>query len=233
MYSLVLALHIAGGAIALVTYWMAALARKGGAWHRHSGRVYLLAMAGVLLSSPPLAIVQIRNGRESFGLFLLFLLLLTATTCLCAWRAIRDRGNPARYYGSWYRRLGLANVSAGLGILAVGLLWSQPVLAGFALIGVGRGGHMLYSAARPPAPRWWLFEHYGSQIGNGIATHVAFLSIGLARLLPEGWQAVVTPVAWFGPAVVGAVAAIWISRRYGRPRPVTLSSPPATAPLSR
>ncbi|MCA1713620.1 MAG: hypothetical protein LC715_00305 [Gammaproteobacteria bacterium] len=40
------------------------------------------------------------------------------------------------------------------------------------------------TAAWARAICWWLVEHYSAMLGNGIATHVAFVSIGLPRLLP-------------------------------------------------
>ena len=50
-------------------------------------------------------------------------------------------------------------------------------------------------------PRWWLAEHYGAMLGNGVATHVAFLSIGLPRLLPAIDGDALHYLGWFAPLV--------------------------------
>jgi hypothetical protein len=58
-------------------------------------------------------------------------------------------------------------------------------------------------------------------IGNGVATHIAFLQIGLLRLVPELGATVIQHLAWFAPLAVGIAAGRWLDRRYLRPRPVT------------
>ena len=48
--------HAGIGALALVSFWTAALARKGSQAHRYAGRVFLLAMLGILITALPLTI---------------------------------------------------------------------------------------------------------------------------------------------------------------------------------
>ena len=50
-----LAAHVIPGTVALATFWIAALARKGGVPHRLAGKAYLLAMLAVLLPALPLS----------------------------------------------------------------------------------------------------------------------------------------------------------------------------------
>ena len=55
-------------------------------------------------------------------------------------------------------------------------------MMGFSLIGIGLAVSMWRRRA-VPTPRWWIREHLGAMLGAGAATHVAFLSTGLGRVL--------------------------------------------------
>jgi uncharacterized membrane protein len=43
--------HIALGVMALITFWLSGFSRKGSKLHTGSGKIYLLAMTGILISS--------------------------------------------------------------------------------------------------------------------------------------------------------------------------------------
>ena len=53
-------------------------------------------------------------------------------------------------------------------------------------------------------------------LGCGIATHIAFLNIGVQKLLPPQWASVTQYFGWFAPLVVAVLAKAWLDRRYGR-----------------
>ncbi|MFN9965425.1 MAG: hypothetical protein ACK52N_00995, partial [Lysobacteraceae bacterium] len=55
MYRAIVTAHIACGVIALATYWMAGLSKKGSPLHRGAGKAYLLSMIGVVYSSVVMA----------------------------------------------------------------------------------------------------------------------------------------------------------------------------------
>ena len=61
-------------------------------------------------------------------------------------------------------------------------------------------------------------QHYTAMIGNGIATHIAFLGIGLLRLLPSVNGTVLHYLSWFGPLAVAIIAKVVLDRRW-EPRP--------------
>ena len=48
MYRAIVTAHIACGVIALATYWMAGLSKKGSPLHRGAGKAYLLGMIGIV-----------------------------------------------------------------------------------------------------------------------------------------------------------------------------------------
>jgi len=210
--------HIASGTVALVAFWTAAALRKGSRLHRRVGDTYLLAMVGVILSALPLAVGAFLRDRPAIGTFLLYLVLVTATACWLAWRAIRDRSRQDRYTGPVYRALAWLNIVAGAVVLIIGLRLGSVLLSVFAGVGLVSGPVMLRFASRADRDaRWWLFEHYGAVIACGVATHIAFLNLGLQRLVHGDFSPAAQYVAWFGPLVAAFIAGRWLDRRYGKP----------------
>ncbi len=69
-YQVLVSFHGAIGVVALVTFWSNAALRKGTAAHRRVGRVFLLAMAGILITAAPMAWMTFRNGRPVTSAFL-------------------------------------------------------------------------------------------------------------------------------------------------------------------
>jgi hypothetical protein len=227
-YTLAVTLHLAAGTVALVTFWSAALARKGSPLHIVVGRSYLVAMIIVLLTSAGLAAAFIASGRPAIGTFLGYLVVITATACWLAWRAIRTKHAPAEYFGAGFRRLGWLNLSAGLVVFGIGVKLGIALLMIFSWVGILGGAAMLRQARHPPATkrRWWLREHYFNVLGMGVATHIAFLGLGLNRLLaPLGIQPP-QMIAWMLPLAVAVLAGFWLERRYGARR---VPSPPGLA----
>ena len=227
-FSTFLMLHVAAGVIALVTFWLNGAMRKGGALHRRVGQAYLLAMLAILVSGVPLVVQRIIDDRPVTAAFLAYLLVLTATGTWSMWRSVRDRAAPARYTGRAYRALAAANVLSGAGILALGVAKSAPLLIGFSLVGL-LAGHSMWRKRRTltQQPMWWRTEHYTAMLANGVATHIAFLSIGLPRLLPQVDAGALHYLSWFGPLVIASAAKLWLDRRY-RPRTVGVPAPLAT-----
>ncbi|MCB1609706.1 MAG: hypothetical protein KDI71_22310, partial [Xanthomonadales bacterium] len=52
-------------------------------------------------------------------------------------------------------------------------------------------------------------------IGNGVATHIAFLGIGLRRLLPEADAGGLQLFAFTAPLLFAVIATVWLNRKYG------------------
>jgi hypothetical protein len=213
-YELIKSAHGAVGILALATFWTAGFARKGSAVHVASGKIYLLTMAVILATAAPMVGMIIARGNAA-GPFLAYLIVITGTACWTAWRAIRDKRDHRAYTGPVYRTLAVLNLASGAGILALGLARGSVIYAAFALIGVLGGADMLRTVRRQPTDaRWWLREHYRGMIGNGIATHVAFLAIGLPRLMPQLAGPTLQMLAWLGPLAIAVVVRILLERKY-------------------
>ncbi|MCB1588057.1 MAG: hypothetical protein KDI56_04070 [Xanthomonadales bacterium] len=214
-YQMIVATHIGAGVIALLTFWTAAFARKGGALHRAVGKVYLSAMVVILATAVVTAIAALAGGQLVSGVFLSYLVLITATACWLAWRAPRLKREPARFYQRGFAAVAVLNVLSGLLVFAIGLQLGNVLLMGFCWVGVFTGLGMLHRWRASERPlNWWLREHFISMLGNGVATHIAFFSIGLQRLAHKAGVAMPEYVAWFAPVVVALVVGIWLDRRY-------------------
>lgn len=215
-YRWFLSIHVAAGTVALATFWIAAAMRKGTPRHRRVGQVFLLAMLPVLGSGVPLSLALLERGRPLTAIFLGYILLLTGSACWSAWRAIRDRNDRARYFGPMYWVFTVLVGVSGLGVAIMGTRIGAPLFQVFGAVGVAASVDSVVQWRRAPRnPRWWLREHFNAMIGNGIAVHVAFVSIGLRSVLAELDLVVVQYLAWFGPLAVAVAAAVWLNRKYG------------------
>jgi len=220
-------LHIAIGCLALIGFWTAGLARKGSPLHRRAGQLFLIAMAGILVTGVPMALHKWQSGQPITAAFLGYLLVITATGVWTSWRAVRDKRDVVRYTGPVYVALAALSLLSGAAILALGLKVGAPLLSGFSSIGLFIGADLLHKRWRrdrlAQRPRWWLIEHYTAMLGNGIATHIAFLGIGLPRLLPAIDGVALHYAAWFGPLVVAVGAKLWFDRRW-KPAATTVAA---------
>ncbi len=225
MYRAIVTAHIACGVIALATYWMAGLSKKGSPLHRGAGKAYLLSMIGVVASSVVMAGFAFARDMVVIATFLAYLVVITTTAMALGWLALRRKRDQTGYRGIGYRATAVANLVSGLGVFAFGVQQGNALLMGFSWVGILIGGQMLWRAWKPlDEAKWWLREHIGAMLGCGVATHIAFLGIGIRRLTEAlGVQVDLGLVAWFLPVVVSWVAGRWMAAKYLRPR----SSPAA------
>lgn len=221
-YDIIKYVHAAFGAVALATFWLSGLSRKGSAVHKASGKIYLLVMTGIILSGVPMTISFFNRLHPVAAAFLAYLLIITATSVWCSWRAIRDKRDWAKYTGPVYRILLLLNGISALGIAYLGLFVTHQmglIYVAFSLIGLNNAVRMWRFAQHAPThPKWWLNQHFGAMIGNGVATHIAFFSLGLQKLLPSLAGPVMQNVAWIGPLAMSIVAGIYLNRKYMKPK---------------
>jgi len=219
IYPYVVFVHIAFGLISLITYWIAALARKGSPRHLKVGKVFMMAMIGIVITSVPIAITIYTRGKQAIALFLIFLVLITATGLWTAWRAVKYKHDQVAFRtGASYMPVAVLNLIVALIVLYVGITTSRMLLTGFSFVGIYAGVQMLARRRWPmTSPRWWLKEHFTSMVGSGVATHVAFLSIGVDRLyraievVPPDWYYL---AVWFVPTLLAMCFLVWLNRKY-------------------
>lgn len=235
MYALLKNIHAWIGALALISFWLAGFSRKGSARHRWIGRVYLIAMCGILATGFPMAALAFNAGHLVPAIFLAYLLVITGNAMWLAWSAVRSKQRFADFTGPMYRALMVMTPIAGLITLAVGIQTQSTLLMGFSMIGIVSGYRMYQGMRRGPEHRlWWREAHMDAMLGNAIATHIAFLSIGLPKLLPMLSGPVLQNLAWFGPVVVALIARTFLIRRFPKgapmPSPVSPGNPAVERP---
>lgn len=231
LYPILVSLHGLAGAASLLSFWLAAFARKGGPLHRGSGKIYLVAMLGICITAVPMAANFFLRGQIGIGTFLAYLVVITATSMWLGWRAIRRKRDQAAFRDRRYAVVGAVNLATALLVLAVGIAKGNPLLIGFSVVGAFLGAGMLRRLWRPiDAGNWWLQEHYGAMLGCGTATHVAFFAIGLKSLLAAfGVQLTgsLQLLPWALPVLVSVIAGALLDRRYAKKPAVTTT--PAVA----
>lgn len=217
-YSITAFMHALIGTAALVTFWIAGMSKKGSPVHKAAGKIYLLTMTGILFSAFPLAVSIAINKSQVAGSFLLYLLIITSTSVWNSWRAIRDKRDWKRYTGPVYKTLMVLNLLGGLSIAAIGIFMAefmQVIITSFSLIAlVGAYRMYQFQRAAPTDPRWWMREHLSAMIGNGVATHIAFLQIGLPKILPVLSGSALLNLAWLGPLVIAVLSGFYLTRKY-------------------
>ncbi len=229
MYRTIVLAHIACGVVALATYWMAGLSKKGSPLHKGAGKVYLVSMVGIVLSSIVLAGFAFSLQKYVMATFLSYLVVITTTAMGIGWLAIRRKRDQTAFRGMGYRATGVANVVSGAAVFAFGIQQGDALLMGFSWVGIIIGSQMLWRAWKPlDETKWWLREHIGGMLGCGLATHIAFLGIGLRRVTETlGLQMDLGLLAWFGPIAVSVAAGIWLDRKY-----LAKPAPRAATPVS-
>jgi hypothetical protein len=228
-YRWILSVHGLLGAGALITYWIAGLSAKGSTRHRTAGKFFFLLMLGLVCTAAPLAVIIALRGNGPIAAFLAYLVVITGTSMYLGWFAIRRSKNRSAFYGQQHLSVAWLNVVAAITVLAIGWRTSSALLMGFSVAGFALAAQMLFRRYRPmQSPRWWLQEHYIAMMGCGVATHIAFLSIGLNRiasllgLTPPGWYNL---IAWFAPLAIANAVTLALNRKFfSRPR-TTLARP--------
>jgi hypothetical protein len=210
--------HVIAGILALLLFWTAAFNRKGTALHRRIGQAYLLSMAVIVLTGIPLTLKAYLLGHYTSALFLGYLLILVSHSSLTSVRAIRLRQDRSAFLGPVHRIATGILGAAGAAVIIMGASSSMAViLVPFGCIGVISMIALVRDIRAQEASRnWWLKEHYGAMIGNGIATHIAFSQIGLSRVLP-GQGELSSMLGWLLPLIIGLAAITWLNRRFQAP----------------
>lgn len=248
-------IHIAAGTIALILFWIPAIARKGGRTHVRAGWFYVACMSVVVVTAfalsglaftIPLTIrqitrqlspAQLSDFLRSQRIFAIFLAYLAGVTLASGWQgiwAIETRRQPNTMRTPFSLALNVAVLLGGFTVLVLGIKYRNGPLIGLSPIGpLVAAGNLRYLLRGPQSPMHWWYEHLGSMIGTGIAGYTAFLVFGGSRLFPSVARSQLYSIFWVLPSIVGVLAIIatvsYYKRKFHETIPASaVSSPPVS-----
>ncbi|MEM9856999.1 MAG: hypothetical protein AAF843_06570 [Bacteroidota bacterium] len=205
--TIVLMIHIAAGAIALLVAPVAMIVKKGGKRHSFWGLIFFWAMTVIFGTALYLSTVK-------WIPFLLMIAVFSYYSVLSAYRwkflkGLHDQSQKPLWF-DWIALIvnGLINavfIIWGGYLLIKGLGGALPYLAlGFGFIGIRISTKNLKLFRNTHHPKTWLFEHLSGMVGGFIATVTAF-SAQVMSFMPTFLQ-------WSWPTLVGApLIAYWLS----------------------
>lgn len=231
-YRSVLALHVVLGAIALVAFWIAMAARKGGRLHLRSGRTYVLSMSGgaalaVVLGAltvvdphathppdPGWSAADLARDEEILRSFIPsigFTGLIALALVHFGWRAparARLRSRVARGF-DW--AVPGALLALGLAGIPLGRLPRFDFADGVGVACIAVALPQLLSLARARRGRHWIVAHLAGLGGAALIGHVAFFVSVLPRIAPEIWSRdpAENPIPWLISPLLGSLLLVW------------------------
>ncbi|HEY0467829.1 MAG TPA: hypothetical protein VGC79_26695 [Polyangiaceae bacterium] len=215
LFQIVLAVHIAAGAVSLVVFSVPLVTKKGGRTHRRVGWVYVAAAATVavtgLLSCIPL--VSAGPLRWRAGIFLAYVSLLAGASAQFGVRALRTKGRagPSRCAIDLVPPLLL--VAGGVALATFGIHRSSVLYVLFAALGVILGvAHLRFWLTPPAHERAWFLAHLTGMGTSCITTVTAFIVVNARRF---GMRTFDLPL-WAGPIAVLAIGLTLWRRYYAR-----------------
>ena len=230
LFQLALDAHILIGTLVLASFWTAALAAKGSVVHRRAGRVYALAMAGLLAATLVITAGMALDGDPRRAMFNVYVSLISVVSVWIAWSSVAFKHDVDRYLGWPYKLLCAALLAYGLFVLSLAPRMVNParvaMVTSFAVLGLSIAAAMVWRLVkRADSPRWWLAEHLTGMGINFAATHASFSILAGGSVFPalkEPWVRTAILAAWMCSALV---VRLWAGRRF-------LGRGAATLPLS-
>ena len=201
LFAFLLAVHILGGAIALLVAPAAMLTVKGGTWHRRWGKAYFWATMVIATTGAVMALLHPN----------LFLLLVAVFSFYLVFSGygVLHRKKPGQRATLLDKTVAVSMILAGMAFIGYGIYRLQSATFGivpivFGAIGLLLAGRDFAQFRRPPTdPHWWWYSHMRNMLAAYIATVSAFSVVNLTFLPPV--------IRWLWPTVIGTVGIfVWI-----------------------
>jgi uncharacterized membrane protein len=213
LFQMVLAVHIAAGAVALSVFWIPLVTKKGGRTHRRVGWVYVGAAATLAVTGFLSCIPLVSSGsplRWRAGIFLAYVSVLAGASAQFGVRALWTKGRAGVSRNAIDLVPPLLLVAGGVALGAFGIHRSTVLYVLFAALGVLVGvAHLRFWVTPPVRRRAWFLAHMNGMGTSCITTVTAFVVVNARRFGMHTFDLAL----WAGPIAVLAVGlAIW--RRY-------------------
>ena len=228
LFTLVLAVHVGAGAVALRTFWGAVATRKGGAAHRRWGRVFTAAIYAAGIQALAMGLLSLRWPlamhpgltdealyRGLFGWMMLYLGLLTMSMTRYGLQMVANKRNHAANRHWTMVALQALVLAAAINCAWHGVVLRQPLMIGVSIIGFGTTlTYLWYMFKAAPGRGDYIPEHLKAMVATGIAAYTAFLSVGLVEMFPAH---AFNPAIWALPTIGGMAIIIHFLRRQRQP----------------
>jgi hypothetical protein len=218
-------MHVAAGSLALILFWIPAIAPKGGRTHIRAGWFYVacmsvvvvtaLATSGLVFALPlavrriaqPLSPAALSNFVRGQRIFATFLAYLAGLTLAAGWQgiwAVETKREPKAMRTPFSLALNVIVLLGGLTVFVLGIKYRSGPLIALSPIGpFVAAGNLRYLLRGPQSRMHWWYEHLSSMIATAIAGYTAFLVFGAARLLPSVARSQLYTIFWVLPALIG------------------------------
>lgn len=211
MYALVLAVHIAGGAVALIAGAIALLLRKGGRGHARAGKIFFASMMVLFVSGAGMAIAL---ALWNIALGALFGIYLIATSWATARRRDGKTGRFERFALLAVAACAIADFIMGLeaATSATGRLFGYSptpffIFAGMAALAAGLDLNFILRRGISPAQR--IARHLWRMCAALLFAAFSFF-LGQQKVMPASWHG--SLLLFVPPLAVLAAMIFWLLR---------------------
>jgi hypothetical protein len=217
--------HVAAGGLALILFWIPAIAPKGGRLHVRAGWFYVacmsmvvvtaFAMSGLAFTIPlsvrriarPLSPAELSDFLRGQRISATFLAYLAGLTLAAGWQgiwAVETKREPKTMRTPFSLALNVLVFLGGLTVFVLGMKYRSGPLIALSPIGPFlAAGNLRYLLRGPQSRMHWWYEHLSSMIATAIAGYTAFLVFGGARLFPSVARSQLFTIFWVLPALIG------------------------------
>ncbi|MEM8961013.1 MAG: hypothetical protein AAGD38_06005 [Acidobacteriota bacterium] len=223
--------HVIVGFAGLLAFWFPVFTRKGGRFHKLSGKIFVFAGYWVVgtaaLSCTLIAWPAFRDGLTHERMvalapvaFLTYLAWVTYVLLRYAVGVLRTKKDPTLLDTTEFRVLSVSAVISSPLLVIYATMFSSSwsvVLYALSPLGVLNGWPIWrYLRGKVAGKRVWFYEHLNATIGAGIAFHTAFAVFGSSRLFDNPLSGIAAVVPWVLPTAVGVPAMVLWKRHYQR-----------------
>jgi uncharacterized membrane protein len=198
--------HITAGAVALVSFPVPLLTRKGSPLHRRAGKVYSAAMGVVVIAAFFVCAIRLTDDdsrNDDRAAFLAFVGLLGGVNIVVGLRALSDKKRSGKS-GDLISLGSLVVLAvAGTFMLVSGVAFGRGLLwVAFGALSFVTALGNLRTLRTAAGPRDWFFLHLSHMCAACIATVTAVLVVnGTSLGVPDEYSLAL----WIVPGVVGGI----------------------------
>lgn len=217
-YQVTLWTHITFGAISLILFWLAALAKKGKKTHLLSGKYYFIFMWIVVISALVLCLFKIIFKQYQGTVYLGFLALLTAYPLWYSQAILKERKLLSQQFVLIKRTFGVILFVFGLGLIITAQLdlfnGNMALFYIFGSIGVLGVLDVFKTKSVEITQNQKLKLHIQGTVLSGMAGHTAFIIFGAKDLITKSLPENIAIIPWILPILIALIMIKYFSKKF-------------------